>query len=151
MGGLLGADYAGSANLGVTDLVLALRWVRANIAGFGGDPRRVTIAGRSAGGKNVGTLIGMPMADGLYARAALFSSGAQTVHNRMEQKILPASMRKSWAVRTNCSRRWIISLPRNHRQNRHGRNFPFRPMVDGHPCRSHSTGSRRQRHRRSRC
>lgn len=134
LGGLLGADYAGSANLGVTDLVLALRWVRANIAGFGGDPRRVTIAGESAGGKNVGTLIGMPMADGLYARAALFSGGAQTVHNRMEaenfarlyaeklggsDKLLTTDMDHILAAQSSAKSAWPG-------------NFPFRPMVDGH-------------------
>jgi para-nitrobenzyl esterase len=44
-GALLGAAHAGSGNNGMRDLVLALRWVRANIAAFGGDPARVTIAG----------------------------------------------------------------------------------------------------------
>jgi para-nitrobenzyl esterase len=101
-GALLGAAHAGSGNNGMRDLVLALRWVRANIAAFGGDPARVTIAGRSAGGKNVGTLLGMPMADGLYARAAIFSGGGQTVHPAPRQRPLPGSSLKSWAGQTSC-------------------------------------------------
>ncbi|MFC9917439.1 carboxylesterase/lipase family protein [Agromyces binzhouensis] len=57
------------ANRGVLDWLLALEWVRDNVSGFGGDPRRVTIAGQSAGGGAVLTLLGMPRAQGLFHRA----------------------------------------------------------------------------------
>ncbi len=62
-------------NRGVLDWLLALEWVRANVAAFGGDPTRVTIAGQSAGGGAVLTLLGMPAAQHLF-RAALCISGA---------------------------------------------------------------------------
>ncbi|MDQ2796832.1 MAG: carboxylesterase family protein, partial [Actinomycetota bacterium] len=62
-------------NRGVLDWLLALEWVRANIAGFGGDPARVTIAGQSAGGGAVLTLLGMPRAQHLFS-SALCISGA---------------------------------------------------------------------------
>jgi para-nitrobenzyl esterase len=48
-----GPDYAESANVGMTDLVAALRWVRDNVANFGGDPDRVMIYGQSGGGSKV--------------------------------------------------------------------------------------------------
>ncbi len=56
-------------NLFLRDLVLALEWVRDNIAGFGGDPGNVTIFGESAGGHAVAMLLGVPAAEGLFHRA----------------------------------------------------------------------------------
>lgn len=57
------------ANAGMLDIVMALEWVRDNIAAFGGDPGNVTIFGQSGGGMKVSTLMAMPMATGLFHQA----------------------------------------------------------------------------------
>ena len=59
-----GDRYAPSANAGMLDIVAALEWVRDNIAGFGGDPKTVTIFGQSGGGGKVSVLMGMPVRGG---------------------------------------------------------------------------------------
>jgi len=58
-----------SGNYGTLDLIRALRWVRENIAAFGGDPGNVTVFGESAGGRNVYSLLLAPPAGGLFHRA----------------------------------------------------------------------------------
>ena len=72
---ICGSDFASSGTLGTLDQIAALRWIQENIAAFGGDPERVTIAGESAGGMSTGTLLGCPQAAGLF-RAAIPQSGA---------------------------------------------------------------------------
>lgn len=65
-----------SGNAGQLDLILALEWVRDNIARFGGDPDCVTVFGQSGGGAKIATLMAMPAARGLFHRA-LTMSGQQ--------------------------------------------------------------------------
>lgn len=68
-----GEEYRYSANLGMADLVEALRWIRKNIACFGGDPDNVTIFGQSGGGGKVAALLQIPSAEGLFHRAVIQS------------------------------------------------------------------------------
>ena len=65
--------FADSGNAGQLDLVLALRWIKANIAAFGGDPGKVMAFGQSGGGAKIATLMAMPAARGLFHRAATLS------------------------------------------------------------------------------
>jgi para-nitrobenzyl esterase len=71
--GDLAPEYAESGNAGQLDLILALKWVRDNIAEFGGDPSRVLIFGQSGGGAKCATLMATPAAKGLFHRVMTMS------------------------------------------------------------------------------
>ncbi|HEY9216428.1 MAG TPA: carboxylesterase family protein, partial [Phenylobacterium sp.] len=71
-----GARYAESGNVGMLDCVLALQWVRDNIARFGGDPSRVLIHGESGGGRKTSMMMAFNPAQGLFHRAAVQSGSA---------------------------------------------------------------------------
>lgn len=76
--GLMGYLWLGEgydANAGMLDIVASLKWVRDNIAAFGGDPGNVTVFGESGGGAKVATLLAMPQARGLFHKAGI-ESGA---------------------------------------------------------------------------
>jgi len=66
-------QFPDSGNVGMLDLVLALKWVRENIVEFGGDPSRVLIFGQSGGGAKCATLMAMPSAHGLFHRVMTMS------------------------------------------------------------------------------
>ncbi len=77
--GALHSDFADSGNVGQLDIVLALQWVRDNIALFGGDPGNVTIFGESGGGAKVSVMLAMPAAKGLFHKAIIQSGPALTM------------------------------------------------------------------------
>jgi len=79
LGEIGGAKYADSCNVGMLDCVLALEWVRDNIAHFGGDPNNVTIFGESGGGGKVSVLMAMPPAKGLIHKAIVESGSTLRV------------------------------------------------------------------------
>jgi para-nitrobenzyl esterase len=88
-----------SGDYGLMDQIAALRWVRENIAAFGGDPDRVTAAGQSAGAMDVSLLMTSPLANGLF-RAAIAESGAVSVfqgsRTRLEAESLGRKLAAAW-------------------------------------------------------
>ncbi|MHB1171593.1 MAG: carboxylesterase/lipase family protein [Lacisediminihabitans sp.] len=82
-------DRRFESNLGLRDQIAALEWVRDNIQAFGGDPGNVTIFGESAGGNAVTTLMTVPKAGGLFARAIAQSPPPNAIY--------PVELTDKWA------------------------------------------------------
>jgi para-nitrobenzyl esterase len=96
-----GSAYEDSANVGMTDLVAALKWVHNNIENFGGDPDRVMIYGQSGGGSKVTTLMGMPSAVGLIHRASVQSGGGGNIPTKEQQREVARQLMKELALAPN--------------------------------------------------
>src|ERR1700751_851439 len=96
-----GSAYEDSGNVGMTDLVAALKWVHENIENFGGDPDRIMIYGQSGGGSKVTTLMGMPSAVGLIHRASAQSGGGGNIPSREQQRELTRVMMKDLGLASN--------------------------------------------------
>jgi para-nitrobenzyl esterase len=75
-------------NLGLRDVLFALQWVRDNVAGFGGDPRRVTLFGESAGAGMVTTLLASPAAGGLFSAAIAQSSPVTSIYDAARSRVV---------------------------------------------------------------
>lgn len=87
-----GDEYHASGLAGMLDIVAALRWVKKNIAQFGGDPNNVTIFGESGGGAKVSTLLGMPSAKGLFHKAVIQSGAALEALPRSDAETVGAAV-----------------------------------------------------------
>ena len=85
-----GAEYQGSGSNGIRDQILALRWLKNNIARFGGDPENISIMGESAGAMSVFALMGLPQAKGLFRRGIVQSGPFNWFRTREEAASLTA-------------------------------------------------------------
>jgi para-nitrobenzyl esterase len=92
-----GSLYEDSVNVGMTDLVASLHWIRENIANFGGDPDKVMIYGQSGGGSKVTCLMGMPSAEGLIHRAGVQSGGGGNIPSAGQSRELARQVMKELA------------------------------------------------------
>jgi para-nitrobenzyl esterase len=128
--GMMDAAFADSGNAGQLDLVLALEWVRENIAEFGGDPDTVMVFGQSGGGAKIATMMAMPAAKGLFHRAATMSGQQVTGANlsRGHRDFAEEPGRSGGCADAKAGRRAEGDRP-DHRRGRHlfrtGARFPF--------------------------
>ena len=93
-----GEKYKYSANVGMLDVVAALKWVRDNIERFGGDPDNVTIFGESGGGGKVGTLLCTPPAKGLFHKAIILSGTILNVNTKEMSRQLGIAVLKELGI-----------------------------------------------------
>jgi para-nitrobenzyl esterase len=93
-----GKEWGAATNAGQLDQIAALRWVRDNIAAFGGDPAQVTIFGESAGAVAVATLLAMPDAKGLFSKAIAQSGTANRLGNTDTASAFTASYLRELGV-----------------------------------------------------
>ncbi|HUV69198.1 MAG TPA: carboxylesterase family protein [Terracidiphilus sp.] len=135
---LLGADFAGSANNGLRDLMEALTWVRQNIAAFGGDPERVTVGGQSAGAKLTDILLGVPSAQPLFKQAISESGGAERVATREASEAVGRGFGAQWRSRTGNEMASLLTAPAALLIQTQGpfitqwpQHFPLRAEIDG--------------------
>ncbi|HYM35647.1 MAG TPA: carboxylesterase family protein [Steroidobacteraceae bacterium] len=145
-GDIGGEQFANTGNVGMLDIVQALKWVRDNIENFGGDPHRVMIFGESGGGRKVGTLLAMPDAKGLFHRAVIESGpqiksitredatfAAQAVLDELQ--IAKKDFRKLQEVPLDKLMPAFFAASRKHRFNH--TTTGFAPVVDGKVLPSH--------------
>jgi para-nitrobenzyl esterase len=93
---LLGPEYAGTANNALRDLMLALEWIRDNVAAFGGDPERVTVGGQSAGAKLTDILMGTPSAQPLFHQMISESGGAERIWPKLNSTAIAKGFGEAW-------------------------------------------------------
>lgn len=135
---LLGETYAGSANNAMRDVIAALTWVQENIAAFGGDPRRVTVGGESAGAKLTDLLMGVPSAEPLFAQMISESGGAERIWPLQRAKQVAADFGKLWTSRqgrtiaqlADVPAREIVTVQQQFMQE-YPVHFPLRAEIDG--------------------
>jgi para-nitrobenzyl esterase len=139
-----GAEFADSGNVGQLDLVLALRWVRENIAEFGGDANQVMVFGQSGGGAKIATLMAMPAAKDLFHRAATMS-GQQvtgsgplnaTLRTRAVLEALKLSPERAGELRTIPAERLLEGISVRDPILPFG-SVSFAPVLDGRSLTRH--------------
>jgi para-nitrobenzyl esterase len=127
----LDPKFADSGNLGQLDLVLALRWVKANIAAFGGDPSNVTVFGESGGGGKISTLLAMPSAKGLFKRAIIESGSMLAVRTREAAEADTRKLLSALNLDSNAAAA-LAALPARQLIDAAARaGVSFGPVVDG--------------------
>ena len=131
-----------SGNQAILDQIAALRWVKSNIAAFGGDPGRVTIMGESSGSESVAILVATPLAKGLFHRA-IAESGNDSMpinaeeENRFERKAGAEAKGQAFAKAAGAQN--LAELRAMSVETLHKTAWSPRTVVEGHVLREDLT------------
>lgn len=119
-----------SGNYGLMDLIAALQWIKRNIAAFGGDPDRVTIAGQSAGSMDINFLVASPLAKSLFRRA-IAESGANFLPGGFGAVSLDSAEKTGMAATKSLHVSTLAELRKLSAEELLKQSF-MRPIIDGY-------------------
>lgn len=134
------------ANLAIRDMLFAVRWVKENIAAFGGDPDRITVMGQSAGATHIGSMLASPLGEGLFEQAILMSGSHLAQWSPEQADTSSKLLCKYWGI--PYTKEAIMALPYDKMLNfrrllvqvatdpkwakyTNGNTTLFKPYVDG--------------------
>ena len=132
-----GKEFAGTGNNGVRDQLMAIRWIRQNIANFGGDPDNITLMGESAGSAGVLILMGLPQARGLFSKVIAESGGLNLIRSRERAKTVTADFMKFAGVRDVADLRNLTTVQMVRAFEKHlesagmEADLLYAPVIDG--------------------
>ncbi|GAB1269050.1 carboxylesterase/lipase family protein [Aurantivibrio infirmus] len=135
LGGVLGEDFQQSGNAGFLDLVASMKWVKENIAAFGGDPDNVMIYGQSGGGRKVSLSYASPFAKGLFHKGVVQSGSHLKVQSVERANGLTENLLKELGIAKKDARKLqtidIPTLTKVQRKVIAAAGARFSPMLDG--------------------
>jgi para-nitrobenzyl esterase len=141
LGGVLGDDFQQSGNVGYLDLIASLKWVRENIAGFGGDPNNVMIYGQSGGGRKVSLCYAGKDAQGLFHKGVVQSGSHLKVQTPERANGLTESLLKELGIAKADARKLqaidVETLSAAQRKVIGAAGARFSPMLDGRTFTAH--------------
>lgn len=128
-------DYQNSGNNGLQDCIMALKWIRENIAAFGGDPSRVTVMGESAGAKLTSALLVSAQAKGYFHQMILESGALQCIRDTVTAKMIRQRLLDTLGIKKpadlmNLSTEKLIEAQNKVCGGAHGTSY-FGPVIDG--------------------
>lgn len=135
--GDLDKRYAQSGNCGLLDVIMALKWIKWNIAAFGGDPGKVTVMGESAGAKLLSAVLVSPESKGLFRQCILESGSVQCIRDTVTSRDERTRLLKQLGLQSDALAK-LLALPADSIMRAQGiitegigGNSQFGPVYDG--------------------